>query len=92
MNGYKHRGGYDLETGEEVWSMSGGGDIPVPTPVVWKDLVYFNSAHGRHAPLMAVKNNAKGRVEYPEDNDSAGEDFAWFYDRAGCLYDFCTCL
>ena len=25
VNGYKHRGGYDLETGEEIWRMSGGG-------------------------------------------------------------------
>ena len=83
VNGYKHRGGYDLETGEEIWSMSGGGDIPVPTPVVWKDLVYFNSAHGGQAPLMAVKSSATGRIEYPEKNDSAGEQFAWFYGRQG---------
>jgi outer membrane protein assembly factor BamB len=83
VNGFKHRGGYDLETGEEVWRMSGGGDIPVPTPVVWKDLVYFNSAHGGQAPLMAVKSSAKGSIEYPENNDSAGDDFAWFYDRQG---------
>jgi len=83
VNGYKHRGGYDLETGEEIWRMSGGGDIPVPTPVVWKDLVYFNSAHGAHSPLMAVKNSAKGQIEYPDNNDSAGEQFAWFYDRQG---------
>ena len=33
-NGYKHIGGYDLETGEELWKLAGGGDIPVPTPVV----------------------------------------------------------
>jgi outer membrane protein assembly factor BamB len=83
VNGYKHRGGYDLETGEEIWRMSGGGDIPVPTPVVWKDLIYFNSAHGGQAPLMAVKNSAQGQLEYPENNDSAGEQFAWFYDRQG---------
>ena len=70
MNGYKHRGGYDLETGEEIWKMSGGGDIPVPTPIVWKDLIYFNSAHGKHAPLMALKNSATGEIPYP-DNDSA---------------------
>jgi len=83
VNGYKHRGGYDLETGEEIWRMSGGGDIPVPTPVVWKDLVFFNSAHGQHAPLMAVKSSAQGLIEYPESDDSAGEAFAWFYDRQG---------
>ena len=34
VNGWKHMGGYDLRTGEEIWRMSGGGDCPVPTPVV----------------------------------------------------------
>ncbi len=83
VNGYKHRGGYDLETGEEVWKMSGGGDIPVPAPIVWKDLVYFNSAHGRHAPLMALKSSVKGEIPYPDNDSIPGEDFAWFYDRGG---------
>ena len=83
VNGYKHRGGYDLETGEEVWKMSGGGDIPVPTPVVWKDLIYFNSAHGSHAPLMALKNSAMGEIAYPDKEEDPGDDFAWFYDRQG---------
>jgi outer membrane protein assembly factor BamB len=83
VNGYKHRGGYDLETGREIWKMSGGGDIPIPTPVVWKDLVYFNSAHGRHAPLMAVKNSATGEIPYPTRESEPGGDLEWFYDRGG---------
>jgi outer membrane protein assembly factor BamB len=83
VNGYKHRGAYDLATGDEVWKMSGGGDIPVPTPVVWKDLIYFNSAHGRHAPLMAIKNSADGELTYPSDDSNPGAGFAWFYDRGG---------
>jgi outer membrane protein assembly factor BamB len=83
VNGYKHRGGYDLKTGEEIWRMSGGGDIPVPTPVVWKDLIYFNSAHGRHAPLMAIRNHASGELPYPQKESDPGEHFAWFYDRQG---------
>jgi len=81
VNGYKHRGAYDLETGEETWRMSGGGDLPVPVPVVWKDLVCFNSAHGRHAPLMAVKAGVSGTVKYPRKDSVPGEAFAWFHDR-----------
>jgi outer membrane protein assembly factor BamB len=83
VNGYNHRGGYVLETGEEVWKMSGGGDIPIPTPVVWKDLIYFNSAHGRHFPLMAIRNSASGTIPYPENDSVPDEHIAWFYDRGG---------
>ncbi|MCK5137018.1 MAG: PQQ-binding-like beta-propeller repeat protein [Bacteroidales bacterium] len=83
VNGYKHRGAYDLGSGEEIWKMSGGGDVPIPTPVVWKDLIYFNSAHGRHAPLMAVKNSVTGEIPYPDNDSLPGDDFAWFYDRSG---------
>jgi outer membrane protein assembly factor BamB len=83
VNGYKHRGAYDVETGEEIWKMEGGGDIPIPTPVVWKDLVYFNSAHGRHAPLMAIRNTAEGTIPYPDNDSLHAEEMAWFYDRGG---------
>jgi outer membrane protein assembly factor BamB len=83
VNGFKHRGGYDLETGEEIWSMSGGGDIPVPVPVVWKDLIFFNSAHGKQAPLMAVRSSAAGKISYPKEGDEQGEHVAWFYEREG---------
>ena len=83
VNGYQHRGAYDLHSGEEIWRMSGGGDIPVPTPIAWKDLIYFNSAHGPNAPLMALKNNALGEIPYPESDESPGKDFAWFYNRQG---------
>ncbi|MEN8228371.1 MAG: PQQ-binding-like beta-propeller repeat protein [Bacteroidota bacterium] len=83
VNGYKHRGGYDLASGEEIWKMAGGGDVPIPTPVVWKDLIYFNSAHGRNAPLMALKSSAKGEIAYPDNDSVPGDHFAWFYDRGG---------
>jgi len=83
VNGYQRRAAYDLESGEEIWHMAGGGDIPVPTPIVWKDLIYFNSAHGRHAPLMAVRNSVTGEVSYPEKDTANTSEMAWFYDREG---------
>jgi outer membrane protein assembly factor BamB len=62
VNGYKHIGGYDLETGAELWKLVGGGDIPVPTPVVARDLVFITSAHGKLAPIYAVPIDASGEV------------------------------
>jgi glucose dehydrogenase len=46
VNGWHHIGGYDFATGQELWKLDGGGDIPVPTPVFAHGLIYFTSAHG----------------------------------------------
>ncbi len=62
VNGFKHRGGYDFETGKEIWKMSGGGDVPIPTPVIGKNLVYFNSAHGPSSPVLAISKEAEGDI------------------------------
>ncbi len=82
VNGYKHRGGYDLETGKEIWRMSGGGDIQIPTPIIGKDLIYFNSAHGKFSPMMAVSANATGDITLKEGETS--NDFVkWYIPRGG---------
>jgi len=79
-NGFRHIGAYDLATGEELWRASGGGDVPVPTPVVALDHVYLTSAHGRLAPLWAVSLDARGTLD--EDRD-ADERVAWYHPRRG---------
>ena len=82
VNGYKHRGGYDIETGREVWKMSGGGDIQIPTPIVGKDLIYFNSAHGRSSPIIAVKTNAVGDITLKE-SETSNNFIQWSLPRGG---------
>ncbi|MDA3905567.1 MAG: PQQ-binding-like beta-propeller repeat protein [Bacteroidales bacterium] len=92
LNGYKHRGGYDFETGEEIWRMSGGGDIQIPTPIIGKDLIYFNSAHGRSSPILAIKKNAKGDITLKKE-ESSNEFVQWSIPKGGAymqtmiLYD-----
>ncbi|MCZ6835247.1 MAG: PQQ-binding-like beta-propeller repeat protein [Planctomycetota bacterium] len=78
-NGWKHIGGYDLETGAELWKISGGGDIPVPTPIVAHDLIYLTSAHGRMAPRIAIDVMAKGEIELTEEDPQ----IAWMYPNRG---------
>lgn len=82
VNGYKHRGAYDFETGEEVWRMSGGGDIPIPTPIIGDDLVYFNSAHGKVSPVLAIQKNAKGDITLDE-GETSNEYIKWAKLRGG---------
>lgn len=80
VNGYRHSGGYDPATGKELWKLPGGGDIPVPTPVIAHGLVYLSSAHGPRAPLRAVKLGAAGDLagEAPE-----GGAIAWTGEKEG---------
>lgn len=82
LNGYKNRGAYDLADGKEVWKMSGGGDIQIPTPIVGNDLIYFNSAHGRSSPIIAVKTSAVGDITLKE-NETSNEYISWSLPRGG---------
>ena len=62
VNGFRHIGGYDFETGKEVWKLTGGGDIPVPTPIIAHRLIFINNAHGRMSPIYAIKTSAEGDI------------------------------
>lgn len=62
--------------------MSGGGDIQIPTPITGNDMIYFNSAHGRHSPIMAVKTNAVGDITL-KDNETSNEFVKWSLQRGG---------
>lgn len=75
LNGYKHMGGYDLSSGKELWWLSGGGDVPVPTPQVAKDVIVLTNGHGR-SPIYAIDPAAEGDVS-PKDDDSKTEGLRW---------------
>jgi outer membrane protein assembly factor BamB len=76
VNGYKHRGGYDFYTGKALWWFKGGGDIPVPTPIVAHGLIFFSSGHGRLRPIYAVKLNAQGDISLGK-GETSNEFVAW---------------
>ena len=76
VNGFKHAGGYDLKTGKEVWRLGGGGDIPVPTPVVSGGLIFLTNAHGMLAPVYAIKATATGDISLKGGETSNGS-VAW---------------
>jgi outer membrane protein assembly factor BamB len=72
VNGYEHLGGYDLDTGEILWSMVGGGAVPIPTPVVAGGLIYLTSSGGmpggkgpqsQRSPIYAIPTGAVGELD-----------------------------
>ncbi|MFC2159027.1 PQQ-binding-like beta-propeller repeat protein, partial [Acidobacteriota bacterium] len=82
VNGFKHIGAYDFKTGKELWKISGGGDIPVPTPVVAHGLVFINSAHGKLSPIYAIKLDAQGDLSLKE-GDTSNQSIVWSVRRGG---------
>jgi outer membrane protein assembly factor BamB len=82
VNGYKHMGSYDFETGKEIWWMRGGGDIPVPTPVIAHGLVFITNAHGRMRPVYAIRLDAQGDITL-KPGETSSEFVPWFYPRNG---------
>ncbi len=83
VNGMRHAGAYDLKTGREIWKLSGGGDIPVPTPVAHEGLIYITNAHGSAgAPVYAIRDTASGDISLA-GGASHNQGVAWSYPRDG---------
>ena len=82
VNGYRHIGGYNFHTGAEVWRFKGGGDIPVPTPVLGHGLAFITNAHGRLAPIYAIRLDSRGDVSL-KGNATSSEQVPWSIRRGG---------
>lgn len=80
VNGYHHIGAYDLYSGEEIWKLKGGGDIPVPTPIVAHDLIFITNAHGNMAPIYAIFAEASGELDI---DPAKCDDMEWSSPRLG---------
>jgi outer membrane protein assembly factor BamB len=82
LNGYKQTAGYDLDTGKERWHLNGGGDIPVPTPIVAHGLIFLTSAHGNYRPMRALRPDPMGDIT-PEAIDRTNAAIVWTHPRQG---------
>ncbi|MBC8352072.1 MAG: PQQ-binding-like beta-propeller repeat protein [Planctomycetes bacterium] len=85
-NGYRQMAGYDFETGERIWHLNDGGDVPVPTPLFANGLIYVTNGHGR-SPTYAIQPTATGALT-PTDDENADDEsedsgLAWWQSRDG---------
>lgn len=80
-NGYRQMAGYSLKSGERLWHLNGGGDVPVPTPLVRDDLILLTNAHGG-SKTFAVKCSARGDVT-PSKGKEIPEGLAWWDSADG---------
>ncbi len=82
VNGFKQIAGYDVATGRNLWWLQGGGDIPVPTPVVAFGMAFITNAHGRVSPIYAVRLDATGDISL-KGEESSNQSVAWSAPRDG---------
>src|SRR5262245_42143177 len=82
VNGWRHIGAYDFKTGREIWKLKGGGDIPVPTPVVVNGLIYITSAQDPMSPVYAIHETATGDISLAQGATS-NANVAWSVPRGG---------
>ena len=81
-NGWKEIGGYDFKSGEPLWWLSEGGDVPVASPIVAGDSVILTSGHGKFRPMRRVLLNATGDIK-PAEISLTNEAVAWVHPRKG---------
>jgi outer membrane protein assembly factor BamB len=81
VNGWHQSGAYNFADGREIWELKGGGDIPVPTPIVAGGLAYFTSAHGAEHPMRALWLDDQHITVTPEGATNPG--VAWQQARKG---------
>ena len=82
VNGWKHIGGYDIANGTEIWRMTGGGDIPVPTPIYAHGLIFITNAHGGGAPIYAIRTDATGDISLKQ-GERSNSFIPWSEPRKG---------
>jgi outer membrane protein assembly factor BamB len=82
VNGWRHIGAYDFKTGREIWKLKGGGDIPVPTPIVNSGLVFITNAHGPMSPVYAIRETATGDISLT-DGATSNRHIVWSVSRGG---------
>jgi len=84
VNGWREMAGYDLATGKRLWSINAGkvgGDIPIPTPIVGRGLIFITNSH-LGTPIFAIRTDARGDVSL-EDEAQASTHIAWSKPREG---------
>jgi outer membrane protein assembly factor BamB len=82
VNGWRHIGAYDFKTGREIWKLKGGGDIPVPTPIVNSGLVFITNAHGPMSPVYAIRETATGDISLTA-GETSNTHIVWSVPRGG---------
>jgi outer membrane protein assembly factor BamB len=82
-NATKFVRGYDAMTGKELWRLTGGSEIAVPTPISAHGLVFITAGYPPVRPIYAIRlGTANGDIT-PAEGKSANEALAWSMKQGG---------
>ena len=81
-NATKFVRGYDPLTGKELWRVSAGSEIAVPTPFAAHGLVFVASGYGPGRPIHAIRPGGSGDIA-PKDGETTSPFVAWTNPRTG---------
>ena len=81
-NGTKAARGYDLESGEQLWSVSDNSEIVVPTPFVAHGLIFISSGYSPVQPIYAIRPEARGDIT-PAKDTTTNASIPWSVKRGG---------
>ena len=74
--------GYDFETGEELWQITGNSEIVVPTPFAARGLIFVSSGYRPIQPIYAIRLDARGDLTLDSDEQQS-EYVAWSEKKGG---------
>ena len=81
-NGYKQMAGYNFDNGELLWSLSGGGDVPVPTPLFADGRIVITNGHAR-SPTFVISPSARGDLTPASETADNPAGLLWWQPRGG---------
>jgi len=81
-NGYRQMAGYDLASGDRLWTLQGGGDVPIPAPLVANGQIFLSSGHGRSS-AYAISPAARGDITPSVTGDALPDGLLWWEPRGG---------
>lgn len=74
--------GHDVETGKQLWQLTGNSEVTVTTPVASEGLIYVANGYPPIQPIYAIKMGASGDITLKGES-TTNEFVAWSYKRGG---------
>jgi hypothetical protein len=68
--------GYEAATGKELWTLGPNSEIPAPTPISGRGLIFVTSGYAPLQPIYAIKIGSNGDLTIKDGKESS-DAIAW---------------